>query len=398
MGLRDIAAVLAGQRQEQRSDSTASLLAGFLGAGGAGSVPQSIGYESAQTHGAVYGCVDLLVRLVGWQMPAYIGDTPARPTVVANPHPDPQMSGEHWRSQALESVMLRGYAAGLVTSFEPSGWPRKILPLHPDLVTWWDDNGRWRWYADGKPVELWQEGGSLWVAPSMRVAPGQPVGRSVIGHAAAKIRLGMSATKFGRDYFDAQGQPVSHLKVTDQPNVGQAVAAEIKSRYQQAVRSREPLVTGNAWELNMISVNAEESQFLETISANVADVCMFFGVPPEAIGGSSGDSMTYANVEGRNLALLTNTVGAWMAWLEAVYSMLLPRPQRVSLDPEALLRTSVPTLFNTANVGFASGLLERDEGRAMIGYGPARPDGDFKQPATPGVTTGGSNGEPTPNP
>lgn len=166
MGLRDIAAVLAGQRQEQRSDSTASLLAGFLGAGGAGSVPQSIGYESAQTHGAVYGCVDLLVRLVGWQMPAYIGDTPARPTVVANPHPDPQMSGEHWRSQALESVMLRGYAAGLVTSFEPSGWPRKILPLHPDLVTWWDDNGRWRWYADGKPVELWQEGGSLWVAPT----------------------------------------------------------------------------------------------------------------------------------------------------------------------------------------------------------------------------------------
>jgi hypothetical protein len=87
-----------------------------------------------------------------------------------------------------------------------------------------------------------------------------------------------------------------------------------------------------------------------------------------------------------------------MAWLEAVYSMLLPRPQRVSLDPEALLRTSVPTLFNTANVGFASGLLERDEGRAMIGYGPARPDGDFKQPATPGVTTGGSNGEPSPNP
>ena len=114
MGLRDIAAVLAGQRQEQRSDSTASLLAGFLGAGGAGSVPQSIGYESAQTHGAVYGCVDLLVRLVGWQMPAYIGDVLARPTVIVNPHPESHMSAEHWRAQVLESGIARGFAAGLV--------------------------------------------------------------------------------------------------------------------------------------------------------------------------------------------------------------------------------------------------------------------------------------------
>lgn len=412
MGLRDIAAVLAGQRQEQRSDSTASLLAGFMGAGGAGSAPQAIGYDQAAAHGAVYACVDLLVRKVGWQMPAYIGDSLARPTVIVNPHPEPHMTGKHWRGQIIESAAHRGYACGLVTDFEPSGWPRKILPLHPDLVTWWDDNGRWRWYADGKPVELWQEGGSLWVAPSMRVAPGQPVGRSVIGHAAAKIRLGMSATKFGRDYFDAQGQPVSHLKLTDQPNVGQAVAAEVKSRFQQAVRSREPLVTGNAWELNMISVNAEESQFLETIGANVADVCMFFGVPPEAIGGKSGDSMTYANVEGRELSLLVNTIGAWMAWLEDIYSSLVPGDQLVTLDPESMLRTSIPTLFDTAQKavgrGNTPGVLTANEARAMVGYEPVPNGDDLYVPVnySPAAVIqevvtnsgGGSNGEPSPNP
>lgn len=295
--------------------------------------------------------------------------------------------------------MLRGYACGMVTSFEPSGWPRKILPVHPDLLTWWDDNGRWRWFLDGKPAELWQEGGSLWVAPSMRSAPGSPVGRSVLGHAATKIRLGQSATKFGRDYFDASGLPVTHLRLTDQPNVSRTQALDIKQRFQSAARDREPVVTGAAWEIKQLEVSPEESQFLETVRANVADVCMYFGVPPEAIGGSSGDSMTYANVEGRELSLLVNTVGAWMMWLEEVFSSLVPGEQRVTLDPESMLRTSVPTLFNTATVGFNGGLLQLNEGRAMVGYGPL-PGGDvFKQPAGPAATNGGGNdGQPSATP
>lgn len=396
MGLRDIAAVLTGSPGDRRSgdlDSTAALL------GGRTLSATTVSYDAALAHGAVYACVDLLVRKVGWQMPAYIGDAPARPEVIANPHPEPQKTTGHWRAEVLESAMLRGFAAGMVTSFEPNGWPRKILPVHPDLVAWRSDGGRWRWFADGKPVDLWQEGGSLWVAPSLRSYPGSPVGRSVIGHAAAKIRLGQSATKFGRDYFDAGGHPVNHLKLTDQPNVGKGEARVVKQRYLDAVRDREPLVTGAAWEINQLEVTAEESQFLETIRANVADVCMYFGIPPEAIGGTSGDSMTYANVEGRELSLLVNTVGAWMMWLEQVLTDLLPRPQSVSLDPESMLRTSVPTLFNTANIGWNGGLLNLDEGRAMIGYGPV-PDGDmFKQSAQqPAQNGGGNDGQPSPNP
>lgn len=211
----------------------------------------------------------------------------------------------------------------------------------------------------------------------------------------------MSATKFGRDYFDAQGQPIAHVQATDQPNIAQSEAAAIKARYKDAVRNREPLVTGAAWKLDMLSVTAEESQFLETIGANVADVCMFFGVPPEAIGGSSGDQMTYANVEGRELSLLVNTIGAWMAWLEQIYTSLVPGGTPVTLDPESMLRTSVPTMFATARVGFDSGLLSQDEGRAMIGYGPTPDGGQFKQqqPAAPGasgVVVG--DGQPSSNP
>ena len=331
-----------------------------------------------QAHSAVYACVDLLVRLVAWQMPVYVDGQPvgsfAQPdvlSVVDNPHPEPQMLKQHWTAQVLESAMLRGYAVGPVTAMSPRGMPAQILPMHPDLLGWSDKQGRWDYTLDGRPAKLWQVGGDLWLAPAMRVAPGQPVGRGVLWHAMRQVQLGLGATKFGADYFEAGGAPVSHLRLTDQPNLTNEQAETLSARFLEKTRNRKPLVTGANVELNTIPVSAEESQFLATTQANVADVCRFFGVPPEAVGGTSGDSMTYANVEGRNLALLTNTVGAWMQWLESVWSALLPGRQSVTLDPEALLRTSVPTLFNTAQVGLTSGILTRDEARDMVGYEPA---------------------------
>ena len=379
MGLRDIAAVLGGAG-ERRSDPPAlfDLLTGRWN-GVNGRRQSSVGYDEAQTHGALYACIDLLCRLVAWQMPAYSGDQPSQANIVVNPHPEPQMTAQHWRAEALTSAILRGYAAGLVTEFEPNGLPRKVLPLHPDLVTWYDDRGVWRWHADGKPAELWQTGGNLWVAPSLRPASSSPVGMSVLRYAAQKINLGLSATKFGGDFFDANGLPVAHGKVMDRAEITQEQASALKQRLLDTTRQRQPLITGNNFDLTTIPINAEESQFLETIGANDAQVCMFVGVPPEAIGGSSGASMTYDNLGAMNLRLLTNTVGAWMNWFETIYASMLPPGAQVQLDPESLLRTSVPTLFDTAQKavgrGNTPGVLTQNEARAMVGYGPVA-DGD----------------------
>lgn len=388
MGLRDLAAVLTGERSERAAPPPLfDLLTGRY-AGGVSSSSAAVGYDEAQAHGAVYACVDLLVRLVAWQMPAYIGDQPARATVVADPHPEPQMLAEHWRAEVLQAAMLRGYAAGIVTEYEASGWPRKILPVHPDLISWYEvERGRWGWFCDGQQMELWQTArGPLWIAPAPRVTPGQPVGASVLRYAAQKIKLGLTATKFAGDYFTAGGVPVAHGKVLNTAELTEQQAETLKDRIVRATSSRRPLITGSNFELDTIQVTAEESQFLETIKANVAEVCMFFGVPPESIGGSSGDSMTYANVEGRNLALLTNTVGAWMAWLERLYTRMLPRPQSVTLDPESLLRTSVPTLYDTVQKGVGRGgtpsVLTQNEGRAMLGYGPVEGGDTLFVPAT----------------
>lgn len=382
MGARDVAVSLLGGARERRSWSTTSLAGMFEGRDVLRSERiTSVTYDSAQAHAAVFACVDLLCRLTAWQMPTAVlrGDEVVPPAqIIANPHPEPQMTAQHWRSSVLESALLRGFAAGIVVDVEPTGWPRQIMPLHPDDVSWRRDAGRIVWTVGGRSAELWQRGGDLWVSPGLRVSPGSPVGMSAVAYGARQIGLGLGATDFGKGFFDNSATPSGILSV-NVPQLSSEQAEQIKRRFVTSAGLREPVVLSQIADYRPLQVAPEESQFLETIKANVATVCMFFGVPPEAIGGSSGDSMTYANVEGRNLSLLTNTVGAWMQWLEGALTSLLPRPQRVELDPEALLRTSVPTLYATAAqaVGTSNspGLLTVNEARAMLGYGPTA-DGD----------------------
>jgi phage portal protein BeeE len=65
-----------------------------------------------------------------------------------------------------------------------------------------------------------------------------------------------------------------------------------------------------------IQVSPEESQFLATQQANVAQVARYFWIPPEMVGGSGGNSMTYANVEQRSLDFLTYAVSFWLKRIE----------------------------------------------------------------------------------
>jgi hypothetical protein len=50
-----------------------------------------------------------------------------------------------------------------------------------------------------------------------------------------------------------------------------------------------------------------------------------------------------------------------------------------------LLRTSVPTLFATAQVGLSSGILTRDEARVLVGYEPLGEDEPDDSPDDPSV-------------
>jgi HK97 family phage portal protein len=131
------------------------------------------------------------------------------------------------------------------------------------------------------------------------------------------------------------------------------------------------------WEFDPVRIMAEESQFLQTIDANATDVCRFFGVSPEDIGASSGgSSVTYANVEMRQIHLLVRTIGPWVIRLERRLSRLRPPGREVRFDLTALLRTDEKSRNAVISEQVRSGRLSVNEARYMEDLPDIGSDGD----------------------
>jgi HK97 family phage portal protein len=351
--------------------------------------------DSSLTNSAVWACVDLISEIVS-TMPfdeyrrGGAGELLELPKPPLLDDPTGDSSGlEVWLRQALVSLLLRGNAYGLVLAVGGDGWPTQIESLHPDRVQVerLRTIGPVTWRLDAKPIERWPAG-PLWHLPAY-CAPGSPVGMSPIRYAAETIGLGLAVTKFGAQWFGDGAHPTSTVESPHE--ITEEQAKVIKARVLRAMgETREPLVLGSDTKLNAVQVAPEESQFLETSQANVADVCRYFRVPPEAIGGKAADSLTYANQEQRGIALLTNTVNGWLVRLERSLTRLRPRPRFVKANPDSLLRVDLATRYKAHDLGLRGGWLSRNDVR-RIEDRPPIPDGDeyLWPPYTTSLDTGG---------
>lgn len=338
--------------------------------------------DTAVRHAAVWACRDLIARLVAMMPAGVYRDTtglsvPVKslPKLFRQPSPHPQLTFRHWVRQVIDSALAYGNAYGIVQGWE-NGWPAtveimpgwRVLPTELMRLGYGTDV---TWKVDGQPVDLWENGGRLWHLPAY-VSGGSPVGMSPVEAARQAIGLGLAAQLFGGRFFGDDGHPTAAIMAPKEAGMlSDGQIQDIKTAYMRATTgNREPVVLGGGLTYQPLQIAPNESQFLETISANVATVCMFYGVPPEAIGGTSGDSMTYANVEGRNLLLLVNTIGAWLVWLEDALTRMLPRPMYVRFNPGVLLKTSVKTQYDALAQAVAGGLLTQNEAREKLELQP----------------------------
>jgi HK97 family phage portal protein len=281
----------------------------------------------------------------------------ANPTIFGGPY--------EWVQRALISLLLRGNAYGFVTAVDRAGYPAQLEWLHPDDVTLKDDrtNGRPEWFYLGRPVDAWlgrDSVGELLHIP-WYVLPGHVLGLSPIRAFSTTIESGIYAQRFGRDFFADGAVPAAVLETDQAVNRDQATL--IKERFVQASRGRAPVVLGAGTKYRPITVPPEESQFLESIKANATIIASIYGVRPERIGGESGNSMTYANVENQAIADL-HDLQPYLTKLEAPFSSLLPKPQYVRFNLDSLLRADTQTRYATHGVALDKKFKTVDEVRA----------------------------------
>jgi HK97 family phage portal protein len=238
--------------------------------------------------------------------------------------------------------------------------------LNPDSVTPKTRDDGTMVYAVG-PKRIEYDETEIWHVRGLTM-PGSQVGLSPIAYAAATLGVDLQSRKFAHDFFDGGGIPKAIL--TTDMKMTQEQSRTVKERLLSTLRGREPLVLSDGVKYQTVAVSPEESQFLATQQANVAQIARFFGVPPEMVGGSGGSSMTYANVEQRSLDFLTYGVAFWLKRLEDAISSELVQPQYVKFRVQDLLRTDAETQAKVHVQLLAGKVVTPTEVRAEYGLPP----------------------------
>lgn len=268
---------------------------------------------------------------------------------------DPDGTGRglpDWVAQAAWSLAARGNLMVHVLAWNGLGLPDIVEVLNPDLVYPDPDPDGTLWWKLAKGGRI---PGRNIIHRRMYPVPGVVLGLSPIEQHAATIGLGISAEKFGADYFSAGGHPTGLLKSSAPLTEGQAKT--VKSKFRIATESREPVLLPDGISYERIQITPNESQFLDAQGYSSAECARIFGPGmPEILGYDTGTSLTYANLVDRDLQLLKFTLDPYLVIVEEVLTTLLPKPHYAKLNRDSLLRMSPLDRYKRYEIGARIGM------------------------------------------
>jgi len=372
-------------RREQRSTNTLDLIPPRIP--GSFSAGVTVGVETAEMHAAVWRAKNVYVDLIS-TLPfhAYrdVDETPRKVAARVVERPSVSCDRISWVAQVVESLVMRGNVWGFITSVGSNGWPDNVELLHPDCVT-----PRWDWRTRTLEVRVFGE-----LVPLERIwhrainlRSGSPLGMSTIAAARTSIGSGIAAQRFGASWYAEGGHPASLLS-TDQPLTAEQ-AAELKARWLAMVAEGSVAVLSQNMRYEPVALTPADAQFLESIDASGQDVCRFFKLPPEACGYASGESMTYSNVESQWLNLLIASLNPVLTVVEAGWSDLLPRPQYVQANRDALLRMTTVERYKAHALALGNAPWKSvNEVRRTENVAPLDDESFDVPPAAPATGTG----------
>ena len=341
---------------------------------------------------AMWSAVDLIASL-GSELPVDVFRGTGRDrTPVPTPSYllDPAGDGyglEDWIDQFLRSMLLRGNATAKVAEVSTRGgvYPTQLPLYHPDEAYGWRDaEGYKRWRVGGQEVDA----ADVWHRRAYP-CPGRLMGMSPVEYHATTIGLGLKAERFGSQWFSDGAHP-SALLTNEEIDMKEGVARKAKEKFLAAVRgNREPVVFGKGWKYEQIQVNPNESQFLETNKYTESQCARIFGPGmAEILGYETGDSMTYATLEGRLQHLLVLAANKWLRRVDRALTSMLPRNMYARLNRSAMLQATTLERFRVHEIALRNKIkvvneVRDDEDLQPVAWGnePAGDPGPLPPPS-----------------
>lgn len=330
----------------------------------------------------VYGCVRLIADAIATLPIDVYSEKPDGTRVEVAPpswlgQPTPYLDRTAWTTQVLTSLLLAGNA--YVWQVYNQGRLSELVPLDPSKVQVQRVNGRKVYLVSGVPMSTFD----ILHIPGL-MFPGSDVGLSPVEAARQTIGVGMSAQEFGARLFSQGLTAGAAIEVPGEMSEPQAraMAQAISRRHGGKAKAHLPIVLEGGATWKSTSVTPEQAQFLETRNYTAAEIAgQMFLVDPADLGiGVQGTSLTYANLEQRNLRRVQVTYLPWIVRLEAAYKALLGTSHFAKLNVDGLLRADLKTRMDSYKIGVDLGIYGVDLPRDLEDI-PLPNGGDLK-PAT----------------
>jgi HK97 family phage portal protein len=346
---------------------------------------QATGSERVLGLAAVYSCVRYIADAVA-SLPILVyrkgrdGQAVRVQTSAFLDQPSVTGTTYDWVFTCMASALLWGNAWGLITSrsgiSSPNGlgYPTSVEWLPPDRVHVEEDP-----LHPENPLRatIWYNGRIVSRDELVQVkafpVPGKVEGVSPLRAFSTLYSQGLAALDYSNNWFRNGGFPPGVFKNASE-QIDENQSAEIRRMLTDVLRTQQPLVIGSDWDYTPIHVPPNEAVFVTAMQLNATQVAAVYGLPAEKAGGTRGSSLTYNTVVQETISLITDTLRPWLMRLEALFSQLLPTPQYVKFDTDALLKTDLKTRNEIWQIQRQIGSRTVDEIRAQDDL-PPHPDG-----------------------
>jgi HK97 family phage portal protein len=328
---------------------------------------QVSGTDGALRLAPLYSAVRLIAEGVAKLPVRQYRDTGSRPARMPSGQllskPSAYLRPFDWKLVGMTSALLHGMAYGLITSRDGYAYPTSVEWLPPELMSVQDSEpfnpARARFFYAGRPVDR----ADLFIIRGLSVA-GRTEAISPLRAFQLLIEAGQEALAYGSGWFSSGGFPPGTFKNTEY-EVEDEQSAKIKRKLVDAQRRREPLVFGRDWTYTPVTVPPEQAQFIESQRLTATHFAAIYGVPPERIGGSRGDSLHYSTQEQEGISLVTDSYDPWLVRFEEALTEALPSAQYAEFDRDARIRHDITTRYGAYRVARDIGLLNVDEIREI---------------------------------
>lgn len=315
---------------------------------------------------AVYGCVQMICDMISTlPVDTYRRLSDGTSVEIPKPawlkQPTVDLDFVDWCGQVLSSLLLHGNAYVAVLRNQ-TGAIVELIPLDPTVVVVKRQSGRKVFQVNGQdyPGEILHVKGLM--------LPGSDVGLSPVEYARQSIGLGLSAQEYGANFFDREGNMPGVIEIPKptQPGVMTEMAKLWKKQRSKSNRGL-PGVLSDGAQWKPTGVTNEQAQFLATRQFTAAEIAgQMFLLDPSDLGiGVPGTSLTYANLEQRNVRRVQVTLLRWIVRLEAAISALLYNPRYMKFNVEGLLRGDTLNRYQSYAVGITNGFLLPEEAREL---------------------------------